>query len=405
MVIDQEFSNLLRCLRQESDLSPLERFSELDWQILLSQSTRSSLGPMLYQRLVKDQKAHCLPDEVRRVLREQYYQCMAINLRTNNQLQQILFEMEKANIPVILLKGAHLGEFVYQNIALRPMADLDLMVPKDQLIDSLHLAQKLGYRLSQPFDLKVELLLEHHLPPLIVSQNVSLEMHWNLVDADIPIIVDEEGLWLRSQTVQVGKSQARVLSTEDLLLHLCVHAAYQDTFNNHLRALVDINEVISRNTALDWEQVRLCAIQWKAERGVFLTLYLAQELLGTQIPGEFLSEIEPEGFSPEIVEWAMTRMFQDAPELSQDFYLFSRSKRPAERIAAFFHALFPSRLVMNQKYSVPPDSWRLYFYYPYHVFTRIARNWRNTIKILWGDPQMEKIADSHISISKWLGLS
>jgi Uncharacterised nucleotidyltransferase len=313
--------------------------------------------------------------------------------------------MEKANIPVILLKGAHLGEFVYQNIGLRPMADLDLMVPKDRLIQSLQLAQKLGYQLSQPFNLEVELLLEHHLPVLIVSQNVCLEMHWGLVDADLPLTVDEEGLWQRALPVQVGKSQAWVLSPEDLILHLCVHAAYQDTFTKHLRALVDINEVIFRNPELDWKQVRMRAFNWKAEKGVFLTLFLAKELLGTKIPDEFLSGMKPEDFSPEIATSAVERLFQDSPELSQDFYLFSRSKRLTEKIAAFSRALFPSRLVMSQKYCIPKDSWRLYFYYPYHVFTRITRNWRNTIRILRGDPEMEKVADSHISISKWLGLS
>jgi hypothetical protein len=405
MVIEQDLSNFFLCLHQESDLFSLERFSAGNWQKILSLASQTYLAPVLYHRLCKERRVSCVPDVVRLILREQYLECLAINLRINNQLQHILAEMEKAGIPVILLKGAHLGEFVYQNIGLRPMSDLDLMVPRECLMQSLQLAQKLGYQLSQPFNLEVELLLDHHLPALIVSQNVSLEMHWNLIDARLPLTVDEEGLWEHAQPVQVGKSKAWVLSTEDLLLHLCVHAAYQDTFNSHLRALVDINEVISANKLLDWEQVGTRALSWKAERGVFLTLYLAQKLLGTQIPDEFLSRMEPEDFSSEIADWAIERLFQNSPELSQDFYLFSRSKRPSERIAAFSRALFPSRLVMSQKYSVAKDSWRLFFYYPYHVFTRIARNWRNTIKMLRGDPQMEKNADSHISISKWLGLS
>ena len=224
------------------------------------------------------------------------------------------------------------------------------------------------------------------------------------VDAELPLEVDEGELWQRAQPVQVGKAQAWVLSPEDLLLHLCLHTAYQDTFNKHLRALVDINEVVYRNQGLDWVQVRTHAIRWKAERGVFLTLYLTHKLLKTQIPDEFLTGIKPDDFTPEIADWAMARMFQDSPELSRDFYLFSRGKRPAEKIAAFCRALFPPRLVMSQKYCVPKDSWRLYSYYPYHIFTRIAHNWRNTLRIVWGDVEMKKKADSQISISKWLGL-
>ena len=169
--------------------------------------------------------------------------------------------MEKAAIPVILLKGAHLGEFVYRNIGLRPMSDLDLMVPRESLMQSLQLAQKLGYELSKPFNLEVELLLEHHLPALIVSQSISLEIHWNLIDANLPLKIEEKNLWEHVQPVLVGKTKAFVLSPEDLLLHLCVHAAYQDTFNFHLRALVDINQVISENKAMDWEQVRMRAFR------------------------------------------------------------------------------------------------------------------------------------------------
>jgi hypothetical protein len=61
------------------------------------------------------------------------------------QLKEILIEFNKNNIPVILLKGAHLAQFVYGNIALRLMSDIDLLVKKEDLGCACAIIIKYGY--------------------------------------------------------------------------------------------------------------------------------------------------------------------------------------------------------------------------------------------------------------------
>ena len=61
-------------------------------------------------------------------MRSIYYNSAARNMRLYKQLENFLDKFATEKIPVIMLKGAHLAWTVYPNMALRPMADVDLLV-------------------------------------------------------------------------------------------------------------------------------------------------------------------------------------------------------------------------------------------------------------------------------------
>jgi len=50
-------------------------------------------------------------------------------------------------------------------------------------------------------------------------------------------------LWQRVQTVTLDGIPYPILTPEDLLLHLCVHASYQHQFAFDLRSLWDIRQL------------------------------------------------------------------------------------------------------------------------------------------------------------------
>jgi len=61
---------------------------------------------------------------------EQEYHRVDSDARNYAELGQLLRSLKDRGVEVIVLKGAALAETVWKNIALRPMADMDLLVDR-----------------------------------------------------------------------------------------------------------------------------------------------------------------------------------------------------------------------------------------------------------------------------------
>jgi hypothetical protein len=109
--------------------------------------------------------------------------------------------------------------------------------------------------------------------------------------------IDIDGLWIRSRPVTIAGFPTRALSTEDLLLHLCVHACYHDDLEVGLKPFCDMSAALLHDPAdLDWKQIELRARQWKARKGVHLILLLLRGLLRAPVPEQLLGSLKPNDF-------------------------------------------------------------------------------------------------------------
>ena len=97
-----------------------------------------------------------------------------------------------------------------------------------------------GFAPYQDFSAEVELPLAKHLPPFQKNGTV-IELHWDVTAPESPVRVDLDGLWRRAVPFENGNSRALALCPEDLLLHLCIHAAHH-YFYDQLRSLCDVRE-------------------------------------------------------------------------------------------------------------------------------------------------------------------
>lgn len=107
---------LLDCLRRNGSGPPEERLAALpaaEWADLLGAAGRHGLAPLLYYELKPVFSMIVPPAEVQEQLRVAYFASLARNMRLYHELGQVLAVCRDAAIPVILLKGVHLAEFVY----------------------------------------------------------------------------------------------------------------------------------------------------------------------------------------------------------------------------------------------------------------------------------------------------
>lgn len=183
-------------------------------------------------------------------LKLEYIITSIANSKIYDTLSEIGNAFNKAGIPFILLKGSHLAQFVYQDIGLRPMGDIDILVKKEDLQKAETVLLQSGYN-NQHNAAKTKSHL--HLPYFIHPKGrASLEVHWTIAKPLWQFNIDIEGLWERAEPLTMNGTDILVLSREDIMLYTTLHAVYQ----HNLRALgltpyCDIAAIIQNPTSIN----------------------------------------------------------------------------------------------------------------------------------------------------------
>lgn len=89
-------------------------------------------------------------------LREAFLINATRNALLYHDLAQAVTTLQQNGIRVTVLKGAHLAALIYPHIGLRPMADMDLLVPKEDLAKADTVLCGLGYTTNRSRDIETQ---------------------------------------------------------------------------------------------------------------------------------------------------------------------------------------------------------------------------------------------------------
>src|SRR5258708_2445727 len=109
-----------------------------DWAKLLVMARQHRLGPLLHWRLGNSAGAGSVPMPFAEALAASFRKatCRSVELQAEvSRIQRIMRENE---IPAVFLRGAFLAFHVYRLPGLRPMRDLDVLVPEAQAEEAAH---------------------------------------------------------------------------------------------------------------------------------------------------------------------------------------------------------------------------------------------------------------------------
>lgn len=387
---------LLACLGYASEAEKTERLSRVsaeEWHGVVELARQHSVTPLLYHHLKPLDLL--LPGELVENLKQEYLKQALRNIRLYQELSKLLRLLQEKNIAVIVLKGAYLAETVYDNIGLRSMSDVDLLVKKGDL---LRVEQELLASGGMPEDCnRVITQYNHCFGYKLLKSGLRMEIHWTIRDSDHPFQIDVEGLWSRAQPVTLAQAPAWALSPEDLLLHLCLHTA-KHAYEMQVRMLCDISEVVRRHgTGLDWQEIGARARQWGILRAVYLFLRLAQELLGVAVPADWLASLRPDSFDERYLTLARqkilaTRVDGGMAQYAQAARLWGPNGL-GHKIVIIRDSLLPSRESMAIMYPAPANSWRIYPYYPVRLKDVLVRHGATLWRLARGDPKTKAAAE------------
>jgi len=340
---------------------------DLDWDYIAKITCDHGVAPLIYRSFQKSGITNLLTSSAGQTLRSFYYGNAARNALLFAELHRMLMELRELNIDIIALKGAAMAETVYSHKALRPMADIDLLVRNPSLPVVERLLVQKGYR---P-DRNNEGWQEHHYHlgffKDVCSTKIHFEIHWNIDYPNTLFKIDIEGMWERTIRAKVAGVEVLVLSPEDLLLHLCQHACKHKL--NGIRPLCDIRETIGYyEQRIDWGAIGPRSAEWRIKPQVYLTLRLAKELLSADVPNSVLDAMEPPGFDDGLLDAARERVlryvkenvFQDNASMVFEFY--SKCSGLKGTLAALTEPFTPD--VMARRYWIPSASKKIYLYYP-----------------------------------------
>jgi len=262
-----------------------------EWAGVAEMAEAQGVAPLLLHLL--RQAGGTPPPHAARVLQGLALQHRAAGAARFGALREALDGLADAGIPVLVLKGAALAHLVYPEPGLRPMGDLDLLVPAGALAPALEALRGLGYR-DLPADPDALWQAEHRHPPplrrMAGGTPVVIELHTDLFAQSGERTPDAGDVWTDPRPVSLpGGADARTLGHEAMLLHLSWHLASM----RHLASQVVRPRLIWIADIVSYAEQFAEAIDWPAlvARRPFVrsTLALLHHLV--PLPGRLRDEL------------------------------------------------------------------------------------------------------------------
>jgi len=292
--------------RQVSDFAGLDQH---DWARLQAMADQHRLKPLLHAQLGTEP---ALPPEVRADWHEAHRVAAFRAMRTRHELNQCAQLLEAAGLAPIALKGAWLAHQAYPAPALRPMRDIDLLVPRELVLEGYAALLAAGYTELEPAEMPLDevVRLDKHMPPLVAPRGTVVELHHRLWEPDGRLdhatpVQDETAFRARTQCDSDG---IRYLAPQDTLAHLIVHAVYSHRLDCGPLLLPDIDFLV-RAAPIDWTAfwARAAAEGWRSGARLVLDL-VAQYRAGAPI--DFSADHGPPS-PPDLLEAAPDLLLQD----------------------------------------------------------------------------------------------
>jgi hypothetical protein len=404
---------LALCARAECDAATYQKIAqaaaELDgWEKVLAQLKDHRMASLLYVHL-KGAGVE-LPPDVKRSLQSLYVRHRWADQVRRRVLREILAAFQADEIPALVLKGAALSHLVYPESGLRPMSDLDILVPRPEVWRAGRVLAKLGFDVPLPPGRK---LFHHHLPVATRRDEgllVAVELHHRLTSD----YFDNARAYLRAVLASVsghstseeelgqelvsfnmpgkrgsGWDQAwpaldplpfsldgltvHTLGYEDMLGHVCQHLISHVNVWDYARLIwmADLVSLAERFASeIDWARVR------RTTPAVLDTLSLLH--FSTPLSDQLLSQASikigraPRGIGQDYQGWPRVRGM-----------LWRR--RGLRRVLR--DTLFPSEWWLRLRYGL--GSTRSLFWYrwvrhPLHILAQLVRAWLE--RLGWPSP-------------------
>ena len=266
------------------------------WLALLGSGTEPGLRqldmasrrllPLVYRNV-----KHFLPPRFQIELRLVHHDYWAENQKQFRRLQELLLWFEADGIPTLVLKGMALSILHYRDMALRPMSDLDILVPEERAPEIvsrlLHNGWTFDYYLpSAPTN---RYFYRHtHAMGFTHGDYGTLDLHWHVL-AEATFRGADQPFWTGSVPLRMNSITTRALNPTDQLLHACVHG-FRANVLPPIRWVAD-GITILRTSQINWTRLLSLAKELHITIPLGVSLSFLREAFPAPIPEDVIADL------------------------------------------------------------------------------------------------------------------
>ena len=193
--------------------------------------------------------------------------------------------MLDAGIDVVLFKGIAIALKYHGNTAIRPMADMDVLIRRESIPQAEEVLRQYGYRYINPEEKKST---DVHAHQYINADYSSLDLHWYSL-YESPHAGIDDGIWKRAGVLDWNGLVVKVMSPEDLLLTSIVNGVRDYPIRPHW--IHDVATIVASEAVIPWAKVWEEARKRHLREQVFIALNLVRGISKQTIPEALLETI------------------------------------------------------------------------------------------------------------------
>lgn len=254
-----------------------------DWAYIIARGREHRFLPLLSYSLDQTGAAAAVPPDTQGILSEARRRHTLRALAAQRELLLVHRLLEKAGIQHVFLKGAFLAQFIYPHPSLRPLRDLDVVVPPTEALRAHNLMLAQGYRPLVAASAGVlDAHIDHakHLPGLrSPSGTLTVELHVH-IDRPEGVLTGMDPFQNVVTRTLAGETLP-FMDPDDLFVHLCVHAANFHNFNNGPLVIADIGFLL-QSGEVNPARAAARAVALGVAKPVALTIALTESCWGSQ---------------------------------------------------------------------------------------------------------------------------
>ncbi len=263
-----------------------------------------------------------LPDSVQSHLLQSLRHLRHQGVFWDLQCEQVVTVLAAAECKPLLLKGGALRRTVYASPAARPVADLDVLLPKERVDAAITRLEQLGYSIEPSPDMRAAYEAHHFHIVLRNAQGFIVEVHWGLTTPHSAFRLDPDAFFDGAVLLDgAADLPVRVPRPEHAFLHTVGQLAIEYPF---IGRLVDLDRLVRAYPRFDWNYLAQAAEHSRLGNALLLWTTVLHRMLGTPIPG--LRELGAEGMSP-LVRFHLALL--DVPS-----FMTLRTRRSSEAMVA-----------------------------------------------------------------------
>jgi hypothetical protein len=281
---EQELLLKAALLTGEESIAAWKRWAAaVDFDLLDAGSQR--LLPLLYRNLVKQGIEHPALAIYKGFYRMTWYK----NQLLLHRLSRVLHLLDSRGIPAVLLKGAAMAQLYYNDWALRPMNDFDLLVPQEKTLQAVDLLCGDGWspslRKPDAEDLKIR-----HAVTLVDGSGMEFDLHWRVI-LEWGVNNFEQRMRHDYSKIRFNGIGAYALSPTDQFFHVLIHGARWNAVAP-LRWIPDAMAILRQAGAdIEWRKLIREAHDRNLTVAFRKTITYLQEQFHAPVPAEIMQEI------------------------------------------------------------------------------------------------------------------